>query len=110
MQKLSLCGTWRMVGGDFDVTGRIPGSLYSFLLDAGMMDDLADRGYTYNSMAETQSQSVTDLDNLRQQVAGVSSDEELSNMIRFQHAYNASSRYITTVAEMIEHIINTLGV
>lgn len=39
MQKLSLCGTWRMVGGDFDVTGRIPGSLYSFLLDAGMMDD-----------------------------------------------------------------------
>ena len=39
MQKLSLCGTWRMVGGDFDVTGRIPGSLYSFLLDAGLMDD-----------------------------------------------------------------------
>lgn len=76
---------------------------------AGMMDDLSDRGYTYNSMAETQQQSVTDIDNLRQQVVGVSSDEELSNMIKFQHAYNASSRYINVVSEMIEHLINTLG-
>ena len=76
---------------------------------AGMMDDLADRGYTYNAMVETQQQSVTDIDNLRQEVLGVSSDEELSNLIRFQHAYNASSRYINVVSEMIEHIINTLG-
>lgn len=76
---------------------------------AGMMDDLSDRGYTYNAMAETQEQSVTDLNNQRQQVSGVSSDEELSNMIRFQHAYNASSRYINTVSEMIEYLIQTLG-
>lgn len=76
---------------------------------AGMMDDLADRGYTYNSMTQTQQQSVTDIENLRQGVVGVSSDEELSNLIRYQHAYNAASRYITTVAEMIEHLISTLG-
>lgn len=76
---------------------------------AGMMDDLSDRGYTYSAMADTQSQSVTDIDNLRQQVVGVSSDEELSNMIRYQHAYNASSRYINTVSEMIEHLILSLG-
>ena len=30
-------------------------------------------------------------------------------MIKFQHAYNAASRYITTVSEMIEHLITTLG-
>lgn len=77
---------------------------------AGMIEDLADRGYTYNAMQQTQQQTITDIENLRQGVVGVSSDEELSNMIRFQHAYNASSRYITTVSEMIEHIINTLGV
>ena len=76
---------------------------------AGMMEDLSDRGFTYNSMAQTQEQSVTDLDNQRQQVSGVSSDEELSNLIRFQHAYNASSRYINTVSEMIEYLIQTLG-
>ncbi|MBQ9609518.1 MAG: hypothetical protein IJV15_08770 [Lachnospiraceae bacterium] len=75
----------------------------------GAIDELSDRGYTYNSMVETQQQTINDLDNLRQTVAGVSSDEELSNLIRFQHAYNAASRYITTVAEMIEHLINALG-
>ncbi|MBE5943505.1 MAG: flagellar hook-associated protein FlgK [Lachnospiraceae bacterium] len=76
---------------------------------AGMMEDLADRGYTFNSLAETQEQSVNDIENLRQGVVGVSSDEELSNLIKFQHAYNASSRYISTVSEMIEHLITTLG-
>ena len=50
------------------------------------------------------------VDNARQQVVGVSSDEELSNMIRFQNAYNASSRYINVISEMLEHIISTLGV
>lgn len=76
---------------------------------AGMIDDLSDRGYTYNAMAETQEQTVNDLDSYRQEVVGVSSDEELSNLIKFQHAYNASSRYINTVAEMIEHLISKLG-
>ncbi|MCM1272709.1 MAG: flagellar hook-associated protein FlgK [Clostridium sp.] len=76
---------------------------------AGMMDDLSDRGYTNKSMMETQQQAVIDIDNYRQEVVGVSSDEELSNMIKFQHAYNAASRYINTVSEMIEHLINRLG-
>ncbi|MDE7251157.1 MAG: flagellar hook-associated protein FlgK, partial [Lachnospiraceae bacterium] len=45
----------------------------------------------------------------REQVHGVSSDEELSNMIMFQNAYNASSRYINVISELLEHIINTMG-
>lgn len=76
---------------------------------AGMIEDLGDRGYTFNAMMETQQQSVLDIENTRQQVVGVSSDEELSNMIRFQHAYNAASRYINTVSEMIEHLVTSLG-
>ncbi|MDE6025310.1 MAG: flagellar hook-associated protein FlgK [Lachnospiraceae bacterium] len=76
---------------------------------AGMMEDLSDRGYTNKSMMETQQQAVIDIDNYRQEVVGVSSDEELSNMIKFQHAYNAASRYVNTVSEMIEHLINRLG-
>ena len=76
---------------------------------AGMIDDLSDRGFTFNAMAETGQQTINDLDNARQQVAGVSSDEELSNMIKFQHAYNASSRYINVVSEMIAYLIEKLG-
>ncbi|UTR11783.1 flagellar hook-associated protein FlgK [Evansella sp. LMS18] len=46
----------------------------------------------------------------RQSVSGVSLDEEMSNLIQFQHAYNAAARNITTVDEMLDRIINGMGV
>lgn len=45
----------------------------------------------------------------REQILGVSSDEELQFMITFQNAYNASSRYITTINDMLESIITSYG-
>ena len=45
----------------------------------------------------------------RQQVIGVSSDEELTYMIKYQNVYNASSRFINVIDEMIEHLITQLG-
>ena len=71
--------------------------------------DFANKGYTYNGIAESQTKSVQKLEGQRQDVAGVSTDEELSNLIRFQQGYNASSRYFTVVSEMVEHLINKLG-
>ena len=46
----------------------------------------------------------------RQSISSVSLDEEMVNMISFQHAYNASSRMITVVDEMLDKIINGMGV
>ena len=37
------------------------------------------------------------------------SDEELTNLIKFQHAYNASARYINVIDQMLEHVIERLG-
>ncbi|MFC7062468.1 flagellar hook-associated protein FlgK [Halobacillus seohaensis] len=45
----------------------------------------------------------------RQSVSSVSLDEEMTNMIKFQHAYNASARNITVVDEMLDRIINQMG-
>ena len=39
MKKFDLKGIWRMQGGGFDVEGTVPGSVYSFLLDKGLMED-----------------------------------------------------------------------
>ncbi len=39
MNKISLSGKWRMTGGGFDCIGNVPGSLFSFLLENGLMDD-----------------------------------------------------------------------
>lgn len=45
----------------------------------------------------------------RQSVSGVSLDEEMSNMIKYQHAYNAAARNLTTIDEMLDKIINGMG-
>lgn len=45
----------------------------------------------------------------REQVLGVSTDEELQFMIKFQNAYNVASRYITTLNSMLESMISQFG-
>lgn len=71
--------------------------------------DFANKGSTYHGIAETQSQAINELEGQRQEVVGVSTDEELSNLIKYQQGYNASSRYFTVVSEMVEHLIMKLG-
>lgn len=74
----------------------------------GFMDSLSNTISVYQGVAEGQQVMVNQTDSARQEVMGVSSDEELTNMIRFQNAYNASSRYINVVNEMLEHLLTAL--
>ncbi|MCM1231519.1 MAG: flagellar hook-associated protein FlgK [Butyrivibrio sp.] len=74
-----------------------------------LVSQVGNSGQVYRSIYLNQETTVEEIESARQQVVGVSSDEELSNMIKFQNAYNAASRYINVVSEMLEHIINTLG-
>lgn len=46
----------------------------------------------------------------RKQVTSVSLDEEFTNLIQYQHAYNAAARNITAVDEMLDRIINHMGI
>nr|MCR5109080.1 flagellar hook-associated protein FlgK [Lachnospiraceae bacterium] len=78
-------------------------------LYSDMVSAVGTAGYIYNTVADSQAATVTSIDNARQQIMGVSSNEELQNMIKFQNAFNASSRYINTVNEMIAHILDRLG-
>jgi len=74
-----------------------------------LVSQVANSGSVFKSITENQEATVTSTENARQQIAGVSQDEELTNMIKYQNAYNAASRYINVVDQMIEHIITTLG-
>ncbi len=49
------------------------------------------------------------VDDRRQSVSGVSLDEEMSNIIRFQRGYQASSRAMSTMDEMLDVLINRTG-
>ena len=72
-----------------------------------LIGDLANKGNTYDVIATNQGDMVSSIDNQRTSITGVSSDEELSNMIKYQHAYNAAARYVNVVSEMLEHVINS---
>ena len=74
-----------------------------------LVAQISNSGSVMRGVQATQTIATDSLFNAREQVVGVSSDEELTNMIRFQNAYNASSRYINVISEMLEHILTTLG-
>lgn len=52
---------------------------------------------------------VQQVDTRRQSVSGVSLDEEMGNMIKFQHAYSASARFMTTYDQLLDKLINSTG-
>lgn len=74
-----------------------------------MIGDLGTQGSVWQSMVEHQTSMTESIEDKRQQVAGVSTDEEMISLLMYQHAYNAASRYITTIDAMLEHLIERLG-
>ena len=60
-------------------------------------------------MAKNEQLLSDHLSEQRQSVGGVSLDEETTNLIRYQHAYNAAARVVTTVDEMLDRVINNMG-
>ncbi|MUK90804.1 flagellar hook-associated protein FlgK [Ornithinibacillus sp. L9] len=62
-----------------------------------------------NRMASNTDILRSQVEDQRMSVSSVSLDEEMSNMIKFQHAYNAAARSMTTMDEMLDRIINNMG-
>ena len=76
---------------------------------SNLIGQISNSGNVYMKLKENQDLTVDSVEASRQGAIGVSTDEELSNMIKFQNAYNASSRFINVIDECMEHIISTLG-
>ena len=58
----------------------------------------------------SQAAIMDDLRNLRESISGVNIDEELAEIMKFQHGYNAAAKFITVWDSLIDTIINKLGV
>lgn len=76
---------------------------------SAFVSQVANDGSVIKNVRDNEQLTVDSTENARQQIIGVSTDEELSNMIRYQNAYNASSRYINVINEMLEHLLTALG-
>lgn len=57
-----------------------------------------------------QTETTSRLDVARDAGAGVDIDEEMVNMVQFQHAYNGAARFMTAIDEMLNKLINQTGV
>ena len=78
-------------------------SYYNELVyEVGNMGDLN------KSISLNQATAVSGLETSRQSIMGVASEEELTNMIKFQSAYGAASRYINVIDQMLEHLVTNL--
>jgi flagellar hook-associated protein 1 FlgK len=71
--------------------------------------DLGVTGSEVNRAVQTGRLMVKELENRRDAVRGVSIDEEITNLVRYQHAYAAAARLATAADEMLETVVNRLG-
>ena len=104
--------------GNFEVGKELYRMLDKLVDEQGVLFDglwgalLADIGASANYAKNAQeiNQRVSDnLQNQRLSVMGVSIDEEMTNLIRFNHAYGAAARVITAMDEALDKLINGTG-
>jgi len=92
----NLQGTLTMSGG----TATFDDYYSSLVSDVGHAVVRADSYYGH------QTQMVTQLENYRESVSGVSIDEEMVNLVKFQNAYQAAAKVVNTADEMLQIVMN----
>lgn len=71
--------------------------------------NIGNEGVAANNITVNQEKLVSSSDDYRQSILSVSLDEEMSNIMKFKFAYNANSKVMSTMNEMLDTIINRMG-
>jgi flagellar hook-associated protein 1 len=86
-----------------DVTNAtIDEYLHSFVSSIGIKSKSVQREVQYKQTIQDQ------LTTTRDNISGVSLDEEMANLIKFQQAYTAAAKLITTSQEMLDDLLNAV--
>ncbi|NLT17636.1 MAG: flagellar hook-associated protein FlgK [Clostridiales bacterium] len=75
-----------------------------------IVSTLAIRVSYSKNMSDMQKVMLSNKEASRISISGVSIDEEVANMLKYQHAYNAAARVITTMDEALDMLINRMGI
>ncbi|CUH95355.1 hypothetical protein P22_1425 [Propionispora sp. 2/2-37] len=80
-----------------------PANFYKTVVSwVGTLGDNANNSY------ETQEALVNQVDNQRQSISSISLDEEMSNLIKYQNAYSANARVLSTIDGLIGDLLDTV--
>ncbi|PIQ96781.1 MAG: flagellar hook-associated protein FlgK [Nitrospinae bacterium CG11_big_fil_rev_8_21_14_0_20_56_8] len=93
----------------FDATTLAASGSGSFTFDEfynALVSTVGIRSFSARSTVDQQEGIMLQLDSIRESTSGVSIDEEMINMLKFQQAFNASARVITTVQELMDTLVN----
>ncbi|HEY5248308.1 MAG TPA: flagellar hook-associated protein FlgK, partial [Dermatophilaceae bacterium] len=71
-----------------------------------MMISLGVQAQTIQRSTDTQKAVSSRVDAARESVSGVSLDEEMANLVAFQHAYSAAAKYISAIDSTLDTLIN----
>jgi flagellar hook-associated protein 1 FlgK len=74
----------------------------------GFLADVGARAEAANRAAESQDFIVQQVENMRDSVSGVSNEEELANLVKYQRAYEMAARAVRTTDEMLQTLINMI--
>lgn len=96
----SIRNTYVMIGKDRTFDDYFANSV----ANVGLKGEQAETQYL------SQNAIMNDLRGLRDSISGVNIDEELADIIKFQHGYNAAAKFVSVVDNMLETVINRLGV
>ncbi|MBB6732260.1 flagellar hook-associated protein FlgK [Cohnella zeiphila] len=99
--------------GKFVISGSSNNAVSEGTLDdyfQSLVGKLGVQAETATTQTTNQQALVDQADSNRQSVSGVSLDEEMSDLIKFQHAYSSAARFMTTMDEVLDKLINGTGV
>lgn len=75
----------------------------------GMVTSMGVKGQESERMTEAFAKTEAELVELHRSIAGVNLDEEVLNMMQFQHSWNAAARYLSYVDEILGVLFSELG-
>lgn len=94
------------IGMDGSVAGvDLRGATLSEYFNA-MLSDIGTNSSTATDMTENQYAVNQQIQSVRDSAQGVNLDEELTMLIQYQYGYQASARVLTTLDELLDHLIN----
>ncbi|BDC95657.1 flagellar hook-associated protein FlgK [Treponema saccharophilum] len=96
----SIRNTYVMIGKDRTFDDYFANSV----TNVGLKGEQAETNYL------SQNAVMNDLRGLRDSISGVNIDEELADIIKFQHGYNAAAKFVSVMDSLLDTVINRLGV
>lgn len=94
-------------GNSLDFQNGSKGTFKSYL--QGAIGDMGVEAQAANRLASNTLTLKETAENNRMSISGVSIDEEMTNLIKYQNSYGAAARMVSIISDMLNTVVNQMG-